>query len=90
MKKLLLVFGIALFTLPLSAQEVGLQLYSLRNQFKTDVPGTLRLINDWGITKIEGGGTYGLPMDEYQGLLKKNNLDVVSVGASFEDLEKNL
>ncbi|NNE77359.1 MAG: sugar phosphate isomerase/epimerase, partial [Pricia sp.] len=34
------------------AQEVGLQLYSLRNQFKEDVPGTLKIINDWGISKI--------------------------------------
>lgn len=89
MKKILLVLGVAMFTFPSSSQEVGLQLYSLRNQFKTDVPGTLKIIKDWGITKIEGGGTYGLPMEEFQGLLKANNLDVVSVGAQFEDLEKN-
>ncbi|MGB5170422.1 MAG: sugar phosphate isomerase/epimerase [Eudoraea sp.] len=74
----------------LSAQEVGLQLYSLRNQFKTDVPGTLKLINDWGITKIEGGGSYDLPMDEYKALLKKNNLDMVSVGSSYEDLQNDV
>ncbi len=90
MKKLLSLLAIALFTVPLSAQEVGLQLYSLRNQFKTDVPGTLKIINEWGITKIEGGGTYGLPMDEFRGLLEQNNLDVVSVGAGFEDLERPL
>ncbi len=70
-----------------TAQEVGLQMYSLRNQFKTDVPGTLKLISDWGITKLEGGGTYGLPLEEYQQLLKQNNLEVVSVGASFEQLQ---
>ncbi|HET8735246.1 MAG TPA: sugar phosphate isomerase/epimerase [Pricia sp.] len=89
MKKLFGILSAVLFTIPLTAQEVGLQLYSLRNQFKDDVPGTLQLINDWGITKIEGGGTYGLPMKEFEALLKKNNLDVVSVGASFEELEKN-
>ncbi len=71
----------------LNAQEVGLQLYSLRDQFKSDVPGTLNLIKEWGITKVEGGGTYGLPMAEFQGLLKKNDLDVVSVGASYEELK---
>ena len=70
--------------------ELGLQLYSLRNQFKEDVPGTLKIIHDWGITKIEGGGTYGLPMEEFQQLLTKNNLDVVSVGSGFEDLENNV
>ena len=77
------------FSTCLTAQEVGLQLYSLRNQFKKDVPGTLALINDWGITKIEGGGTYGLPMKEFEALLDENDLDVVSVGAGFEDLEKD-
>jgi sugar phosphate isomerase/epimerase len=73
----------------LVGQEVGLQLYSLRDQFKNDVEGTLKTIHDWGITKIEGGDTYGLPLDEFIALLKKYELEVVSVGASFEELENN-
>src|SRR3954471_23897637 len=68
------------------AQNIGLQLYSLRTQFKTDVPGTLAKIKEWKITKIEGGGTYGLPMDEYKKLLAQNNLKMVSVGADFGKL----
>ncbi len=90
MKKLLIVLSISLFAVPIFAQEVGLQLYSLRDQFKEDVPGTLQLINKWGIHKIEGGGTYGLPMKEFEALLKKKNLEVVSVGAGFEDLENDV
>ncbi len=86
---LLLVMAFGLSPLLSGAQEVGLQFYSLRNQFKKDVPGTLELINSWGITKCEGGGTYGLPMGQFQAMLKKNDLDVVSVGASFEDLAKD-
>ncbi|MFX0556587.1 sugar phosphate isomerase/epimerase family protein [Maribacter sp. CXY002] len=81
-----IVFG-SFFT---QAQEVGLQLYSLRNQFDQDVSNTLGLINEWGITKIEGGGTYGMPLPEFKALLSKNELEVVSIGAGFEDLEKNL
>ena len=73
----------------LSAQEIGLQLYSLRNQFKTDVPGTLAKIKSWNIHEIEGGGTYGLPMDEYKKLLAQNNLKMVSVGADFNQLAKD-
>lgn len=70
------------------AQEIGIQLYSLRNQFdKGDVDGTLKLISDWGITALEGGGTYGLSMEEFKGLLNKYNLKVTSVGASYEDLD---
>jgi sugar phosphate isomerase/epimerase len=71
------------------AQNIGLQLYSLRNEFKKDVPGTLAKIKEWKITLIEGGGSYGLPMDEYKKLLKQNNLVMASVGAGFEELEKD-
>ncbi len=80
---LLLVGGIP----TLAAQEIGLQLYSLRNQFKKDVKGTLDLIQSWGITKLEGGATYGMPLDQFTKELASRNLKVVSVGASFEELD---
>lgn len=70
-------------------QEIGLQLYSLRNEFKTDVPGTLAKIKSWGIREIEGGGTYGLSKEEFDKLLKENNLKQISVGASFKQLKEN-
>ena len=73
----------------LFAQEIGLQLYSLRNQFKTDVPGTLAKIKGWNIRLIEGGGTYGLPVEDYKKLLQQNNLQMVSIGADFNDLVKD-
>jgi sugar phosphate isomerase/epimerase len=68
---------------------IGLQLYSLRNQFKTNVPGTLDLVEGWGIREIEGGDTYGLPMVEFKKLLKENKLSMVSVGADFNQLREN-
>lgn len=89
MKKLIAVLGIALFAIPVTAQEVGLQLYSLRNQFKTDVTGSLDIIHSWGITKLEGGGTYGMSMEDFQKELNSREMSVVSVGAGFEQLEKN-
>lgn len=91
-KKLLLLLLVTIFTNSYQAvsQEIGIQLYSLREQFKKDVPGTLNLIRSWGITKIEGGeNTYGLPQDKFIGLLNENGLDVVSVGTSFEELQKS-
>ena len=71
------------------AQEIGLQLYSLREQFKTDVPGTLAKIKSWDIKEIEGGGTYGLDKDAYKKMLAENNLKMVSVAADFDALAKN-
>jgi sugar phosphate isomerase/epimerase len=92
MKKLanFLLFVLVVYSSPVSGQtEIGLQLYSLRNEFKTDVPGTLGLIPKWGIREIEGGGTYGLGMEEFKKLLKQNKLKIVSVGADFNQLRDN-
>lgn len=86
---LIAIFQLAL-PFSIQAQEIGLQLYSLREQFKTDVPGTLSLINKMGIKEIEGGGTYGLPTAEFKGLLKKNKLKVVAVGADYGALRGDL
>jgi sugar phosphate isomerase/epimerase len=71
------------------AQEIGLQLYSLRNEIPKDVPGSLAIIKDWGIKEIEGGSTYGLSIEEFNTLCKKNNLNMVSIGAGFDELEKD-
>lgn len=72
----------------MAAQEIGLQLYSLRNQMKDDVEGMLSKINEWGITKLEDGndGTYHYSFEEYKALLEKNNLEMVSISAPFEEL----
>jgi len=70
----------------MNAQEFGIQLYSLRNQLKKDVSGSLKTISDWGLTKLEGGRTYGLSFEEFDALLTQYSLDVVSVGASFDEL----
>ncbi|WP_298486894.1 sugar phosphate isomerase/epimerase [uncultured Maribacter sp.] len=82
-----LILALGFGTIQSSAQDIGLQLWSLRNQFKTDIPGTLSTIKSWGITKIEGGDSYGMSFEEFNGLLKKNGLDMVSIGASFKELE---
>lgn len=73
----------------IQAQEFGLQLYSLRNQFSKDVEGSLAQIRDWGITYIEGGGTYGYSQPEFLTLLDKYGLKTASIGASFEELAEN-
>ena len=75
--------------LQLNAQEFGIQLYSLRNQFKKDVSGSLETISEWGLTNLEGGDTYGLSFEEFDGLLNKYKLDVVSIGANYDDLKNN-
>jgi sugar phosphate isomerase/epimerase len=70
----------------LKAQEIGLQLYSLRNQFATDVPGTMAKVKDMGIQEVELGNTYGLSFPEFIKIIAENKIRVISYGASFERL----
>lgn len=73
-------------TQALRAQEIGLQLYSLREQMKTDVERYHQLINQWGVRFIEGGGTYGLSDKKYKALLEKYELQMVSIGGGYEEM----
>ncbi|WP_192349265.1 sugar phosphate isomerase/epimerase [Algoriphagus sp. Y33] len=94
MKTLLKILLISLFVvsslLKLQAQEVALQLYSLRNELKVAPVKSHELISEWGISALEGGGGYGMTDDEYVKLLADNNLRVIGVGADYNLLTKNL
>lgn len=83
----LLLSLLLLCPLSLSAQEIALQLYSLRNEMKIDPVKYHQLIGKWGISALEGGGGYGMSDSEYQKLLKDNNLRVVGVGADYNKLK---
>jgi sugar phosphate isomerase/epimerase len=43
-----------------------------------------------GIRQIEGGSSYGMPLDEFRQLLAKNKLTVISIGADFKELETDV
>src|SRR6267378_6484031 len=45
---------------------VGLQLYSLRDQFKKDVPRTLDEVKAFGFKYAELAGTYDLPPEKFR------------------------
>jgi sugar phosphate isomerase/epimerase len=86
----LAIVGIALHnSLLAQTPEIGVELYSFRNQFAKDVPGTLAKISAMGIKEIEGGGTYGMPVEEFKKLLQQNNLKMVAVAADFNQLATN-
>lgn len=80
----------AAISLSVNAQpEIGLQLYSVRNQLPKDVPGTLDKIKAMGIKELEGGDTYGMTLPEFQKMLQERGMNMVSIGADFEKLETN-
>ena len=63
---------------------VGLQLYSLRDQFKKDVAGTLDQVRAFGITNVELAGTYGVATEKFKEQLDARGLKAVSAHFSYE------
>src|SRR5712691_4803218 len=57
---------------------IGLQLYSLREQFKKDVPGTLDEVRGFGIMYAELAGTYDIPPERFTAELDKRGIKAVS------------
>jgi sugar phosphate isomerase/epimerase len=70
-----------------SKPPLGLQLYSLRNQLQTDVPGTLKLVRAWGIEEVESFGPYGASI---AGALKDAGLRCSSIHVDYERLAKDM
>ncbi|HVJ46966.1 MAG TPA: sugar phosphate isomerase/epimerase [Luteolibacter sp.] len=76
------LFALALGVMGAAAETfskpVGLQLYSLRDQFKKDVPGTMEWVAKQGFKEVELATTYGMKAEDFLALLKKNGLTAVA------------
>lgn len=69
----------------------GLQLYSLRNQFKLrGVPWTLDRVKSFGITEVELAGTYNLSPEEFKKELDQRGLIPVSGHFPYGRLKTDL
>src|SRR5687768_7972831 len=69
---------------------LGLQLYSLRDSFKKDVPGSLDKVKNFGFQTVELAGTYGMPADQFLELLKARGLSAVSAHFQYDPLKKDI
>jgi sugar phosphate isomerase/epimerase len=61
-----------------SKATIGLQLYSLRNQLATNVPGTLDEVKSWGLINVELAGTYNLTPEQFKAQLDARGLNAFS------------
>ena len=68
---------------------VGLQLWSVRAQMDTNVPGTLAEVQGWGIKYVELAGTYKLKPAEFKAQLDAHGLEAVSGHFSFDQWRDN-
>ena len=62
---------------------IGLQLYSLRDQFAKDVPGTLDKVRDYGFKNVELAGTYGMKPEKFR-VSSNRGLTAISGHYPFE------
>ena len=63
---------------------VGLQLYSLRDQFKQDVSGTLDKVKAMGFVEVELAGTYGLSNEKFLEALGARGLKPIAGHFAYE------
>lgn len=63
---------------------LGLQLWSLRDEFKKDVPAALAKVRGFGFRDVELAGTYGKSPAEFNALLAEHGLNAVAGHFGFE------
>jgi sugar phosphate isomerase/epimerase len=68
----------------------GLQLWSLRDQVKADVPAALDWVKAQGITAVETAGTGNLSAEEFSRQLRARGITAVSAHIGYEALAKDL
>jgi sugar phosphate isomerase/epimerase len=61
---------------------IGLQLYSLREQFPKDVNGTLDEVKNWGFKYAEVASTYGMTAEQFAAQLKARGIE--PIGEHFD------
>ncbi|MEI9864710.1 MAG: sugar phosphate isomerase/epimerase [Limisphaerales bacterium] len=67
-----------------------MQLYSLRNQLATNVPGTLAEIKSWGVTNVELAGTYNLSSGQFKAQLDAQGLNASSGHFPYDRLRTDV
>jgi sugar phosphate isomerase/epimerase len=63
---------------------LGLQLYSLRESFQRDVPGTLDRTKSFGFVNVELAGTYGQTPEQFHELLAARGLKAIAGHFSYD------
>ncbi|MHA0857335.1 sugar phosphate isomerase/epimerase family protein [Paenibacillus sp. CMAA1364] len=66
--------------------QVGLQLYTIRDQMETDFEGTLKKVAELGYKGVEFHAFFGRSSSEVKRLLDENGLEVIGTHLPYEDL----
>ena len=74
---------------PHEISKIGIQLYTVRDAMKADVPGTLAKVAATGYKEIEFAGYFGHSPTEISELLKKNGLTSPSSHVGYDIVENH-
>ena len=69
---------------------IGLQLWSVRESLKKDVPGTLARVRAMGIQEVETAGTWGQTVEEHRAALDKAGLRCRAAHMPYERLSTDM
>jgi sugar phosphate isomerase/epimerase len=68
---------------------IGVQLWSFREQAKTDPVAMMNMTRKMGITHVETAGLYGMTPEKFADALKGAGLRATSMHVGYDDLMKN-
>lgn len=71
----------------IKAQEIGMQMGSMRQMYAEGMPAVLKKLKELGVTELEGGAGRGMDREEFKKLLKEYGMKLVATGVGFERLE---
>jgi sugar phosphate isomerase/epimerase len=69
---------------------LAVQLWSFREDFKKDVPGTLKRVRALGFTDVELAGYYGMTAKQFRAALDQAGLRAVSMHIEYEEARDKL
>jgi sugar phosphate isomerase/epimerase len=69
-----------------SAQEIGIQMGSMRGLYKEGMPAVMARLRELGVKELEGGSGR-MNREEFKRLLKQYDLKIVATGVSFDKLQ---
>ncbi|MFN0087390.1 MAG: sugar phosphate isomerase/epimerase family protein [Blastocatellia bacterium] len=65
-------------------QRLAVQLWSFRDDFARDVPGTLKRVRELGFTNVELAGYYGMTARQFRAELDKAGLNPIGMHVEYE------
>src|SRR5579864_2661552 len=68
-------------------EKIGVQLYTVRDQMKTDFDGTIAKVAQIGYKEVEFAGYFGHTAQQVRAVCEKNGLDPVSTHVQYDELD---